>query len=382
MLCVRCPLGASVLVVWIAVGLAQAQPATQPAATTEPTPTTTRAADVAATVNGHPILVSAVEELLRQRTPKEVREHPDAESLLAQPRAMYLDMFVVDHLLDEEVAREKIQISDAEMAELIDGELRAYLSNSGLTRDEFDTQLLSQRNQTLEQFVANRVSDPAVRASHARKRLIEKRAPQVKEVGDDEIVQYYERRRERAYTRPEQVRVSHILVVTEDMTPEQKAEARKKAEHFLELARKPDADFAALASRYSECPSRAKGGDLGLTPRRGGLAEPLAAAAFALEIGQVSGIVEGPTGYHILKVTGRAEPRTIALEDARLGILEALRDQKIRAEMRRLSEELRAKAEIVYSPGWGPPSPAPGAVPAAVPVTPATTAPAAAPPAQ
>jgi peptidyl-prolyl cis-trans isomerase C len=365
---------------WAAVGLAQTLPASQPATASASAPPTTQSTDVAATVNGRPISGAEIDKLVWQRTPKEVLENPQAASVVAQQRARYLDTFVENELLDEQVALAGIQISDAEMAQAVEEELQAYLSNYGTTRDEFDSQLRAQRNRPLEQFAAERIADPAQRAALARKQLLEKKDPDVLQVSDEELQQYYENRRDRAYTLPEQVRVRQILISTLNMNPQQKADARKKAEHILAEARPPAADFAALAARYSDCPSKAKGGDLGFSARRGGLAEPLAAAAFALEVGQLSDILETENGYHLLKVTDKAGPRTIPLEEARRGVLQTLREQKVRTELKRYATELRSKADIVYSPGWAPLAPtASTPVPAQPGGAPATSQPAPAP---
>lgn len=290
---------------------------------------------------------------------------PQAAAAIAQQRARYLDTFVENELLDQQVALAGIAVGDAEMAQAVEEELQSYLSNYGITRDEFDSQLRAQRNRALEQFVAERVADPTQRALLARKQLVEKREPTVLQVSDEEIQQYYEKRRDRAYTLPEQARVSQILFSTLNLTPPQKADIRKKAERILAEVRQPDADFAALATRYSDCPSKIKGGDLGFSARRGGLAEPLAATVFSLEVGQVSDLLETDNGFHIVKVTGKVGPRTLSLEEARLGVLQTLREQKVRTELKRYAAELRSKADIVYSPGWAPLAPTATAPPPA-----------------
>ncbi len=88
--------------------------------------------------------------------------------------------------------------------------------------------------------------------------------------------------------------------VTEDDTIN--ADAKKKAEQVVVEVKKPGADFAALAQKYSQDDaSKAQGGDLG-TFAKGKMTPEFEQAAFALQTGQVSGVVKTQYGYHIIKV--------------------------------------------------------------------------------
>ena len=60
--------------------------------------------------------------------------------------------------------------------------------------------------------------------------------------------------------------------------------------------------FSDIAQTYSACPSSMEGGDLGRFGR-GQMHSKFEAAAFALEVGELSGVVETPFGFHIIKRT-------------------------------------------------------------------------------
>lgn len=99
-------------------------------------------------------------------------------------------------------------------------------------------------------------------------------------------------------------RASHILFsTTPDMSDEQKAEKRQKAEEILQEARS-GANFAALAREHSEGPTSKKGGDLGWF-KEGQMVAPFQEAVMdRTEKGVIPRLVETRFGYHIINVTG------------------------------------------------------------------------------
>lgn len=121
--------------------------------------------------------------------------------------------------------------------------------------------------------------------------------------------------------RPESVYIQHILIGLRGRTPEMAAELAKKvrAEAVAD-----NADFLALADKYSDDPDkRRNGGDLGYNSPTS-FVEPVRKAIAALNRkGQVSEPVQSEFGYHIIRFIDRKPPQQLKYEDVRKKIIDA-----------------------------------------------------------
>lgn len=106
-----------------------------------------------------------------------------------------------------------------------------------------------------------------------------------------------------------QVRARHILFrLPPDATPAQRDSIMKLAQSVrAQVTANGGKTFAELAQKYSDDPgSKAQGGELGFFGK-GQMVGPFETAAFKLQPGQVSDVVETPFGLHIIQVEERKQ---------------------------------------------------------------------------
>jgi len=179
-----------------------------------------------------------------------------------------------------------------------------------------------------------------------RKNLLAERLRQQRfgasQISRREVEEFFREFKDSLGAVPEEVELFHIFVRPKPDSAS-KAVARAKAQILLDSL-KAGVDFAELASRHSEDPgSASRGGDLGLV-RRGQFVKDFEAAVFALNVGQLSGIVETEFGYHLIQLVERrgdavqARHLLIKIERSRAGdsaaiaLLDSLRNRALTGE--------------------------------------------------
>lgn len=98
--------------------------------------------------------------------------------------------------------------------------------------------------------------------------------------------------------------------------------------------------FAEAARQHSDSPSAARGGDLGSFEYYGAVAEPIAEAAFALNVGEVSSPFQSPYGWHLVQLREKL-PGDLSLEDARPLVVKTLSDQMWQTQVERERQSAR-----------------------------------------
>lgn len=167
----------------------------------------------------------------------------------------------------------------------------------------------------------------------------------------------------------------HVLIAVKNDAPateKQSAQAKLTAfkadisKRAAELAAKndPNADpatkakmkieniesaFAEVAAKESDCPSKKNGGDLGFFPRIGVMVEAFSAAAFALEPGTISEVVETQFGYHLILSIEKKAGKDVKFADLKEQVREVY-GERLKLVM---IPQLRQRAQITFATATG-----------------------------
>ncbi len=184
-------------------------------------------------------------------------------------------------------------------------------------------------------------------------------------VSSQEIQQYYDQHKA-DMERPEQVRLSEILISTqttapvktekgetalpETSSPEAVAQAQAKANQIYDMLKK-GAKFDDLAKKYSNGPTSAMGGDLEYF-KRGTLSKELESKVFDLKPGEYTAPIQTRQGFVILKVTEHQSSGVPPLKEVESQIQEQIYVTKMQPALRDYLTKLREDAYIDIKPNY------------------------------
>jgi peptidyl-prolyl cis-trans isomerase C len=266
--------------------------------------------------------------MLKEQIPADKHEQAKAEI-----RKGLIDGFINRTLLNREIAAQKVTATEKEIAEVMES-MKSQLP-PGVTMDEF--------------MKKNQIDIATMRADFEMsikvKKLIEKEGTRIK-VADKEISDFYEKNKDK-FRKPETVHARQILVSkspedTKKNLTEKMARAKDLRKKLLE-----GADFADLAAKNSDCPSKQVGGDLG-TFTRGQMVKPFEDAAFSQEKNAIGPVVETDFGFHIIQVLDHQASQVVKLDkDTKQRITAHLGNQKWQGAFDGIVKRLKASANIV-----------------------------------
>jgi peptidyl-prolyl cis-trans isomerase SurA len=259
---------------------------------------------IAATVDDRIILVSEVEsqlELLAMESNIDLSNKAVSDSLKRQ----ILKQMIDDKLILIEAEKDTtISVTSKEIEDALNQHIERIKSQFP-SEQVFLTQL-SAEGLTLREL-RTRYRDE-VKNQLYKERYLNKRLGKIS-ISSGEVKEFYSDFADSLPKRPAGVHLAHILITS---SPSQATKDSLYAFAEVILGKvKAGEDFALLAKNYSDDATGANGGDLGWF-NKGDMVPAFEAAAFALEPGQVSDIVETQYGYHIIKVTEKKGNRVRA----------------------------------------------------------------------
>lgn len=290
---------------------------------------------IVAVVNNEPILLSEVDALCKYALEQVPATLPldEAVERKREIRRQTLDTLIDERLMDQQVREQRIEVKDEEVEKY----LNMIKSENNLTDEQFAL-ALQQEGLTLAEFKQKQ------RDRIEKQKLMGREIQSKLRVSEKEVEQYY-REHYKQGAGAQKVKASHILFsVPVGTEPEQEEAVRAKAEKVLAEIR-AGKDFAELAKKYSDDPSAALGGDLGWF-RRGDMVAAFEKVAFGLKVGSVSDLVRTRFGYHIIKVTDKAEDQPPGLDKVSLEIRKRLIKDLERRLVRGWLDDLRRRSFI------------------------------------
>lgn len=278
---------------------------------------------VVAEVNGEPVKGDRFlrqYSLFKRRT--KVQTQND-EALEKELREGILDHIIRAELIAKEAEKAGVAVSpeaeEKEIGEMLKGispaRLQVILEKEGQTYDEWKENV--RQNLLIEKLIAAKI------------------APQV-DVPEADVKRYFDEHPDE-FKRAAQARVFHVLCDTY-------ADADRAR---LELTR--GAKFDEVAQKFSKSPEGAAGGDLG-NVSQGDMPKELDDIIFKLKAGELSKVVQSPYGFHVLKVTEFAKPRSMTFDEARNGIRGRMFQERLDGKFELWLKETRNNAQVkVYS---------------------------------
>lgn len=318
----------------------------------------------AAEVNGKAISLLEFQQIYSNYIRQMQTYRPDFNPSGAE--AAHLKKMIVDHMVNQELMA---QVSAQDGLSIPDKELAAIIQKRIFGNEKFDADQYKKIVQNVFQTTESQFEDMV------RKELLSQRAGELIETGalitTDELKQAFQDRKNKAsldfvkidpayfkskqapsneqaqafaakniedikayyndhikdYRSEKKVKARHILVKVSPQATESEKTAAKEKIMAAHKRVKANEDFAKVAQEVSQDGSAQNGGDLGYFGQ-GTMVKPFEEAAFKLNPGEVSEIVETPFGYHIIKVEDIKLPSHQGIDSVKLEIAKILLEKR------------------------------------------------------
>lgn len=210
-------------------------------------------------------------------------------------RTNALESLVDQKAMLVKAAEDSVVVDERQVDQVLDERIKAMTQQLGSEEkvEEYFGQPMRKIRRTLRRDISEAMLVRTLQQKKFREVKISRR----------EVEQFYHAMKDSLPGIKESARLSHILLNIQAGEEATKA-ARAKAEELLTRIRAGE-NFAELAGKFSEDPgSQKRGGELGFI-QRGDFVREFEEAAFALQPGEISGLVQSQFGIHIIQMIDR-----------------------------------------------------------------------------
>ncbi len=276
--------------------------------------------------------VDKVVKLMEAQLEPAVNER-EAADRRQQMRKVAIDRLIEDKLFAQEVARQKLKVSDRE----IDNYLVRLKKSNHLNDEQFAAQL-SRRGLTPQEYRED------LRKDMLKHRLI---AQQVKDkvvISDEQVKQFYQKHMDQ-YRKQDRVRIRALFrTMPDDAAPATKEAVKQKAQD-LRAQVAGGAALAGLAKQYSQGPGAPQGGEIGPVAAAD-LLPAMRQALVALKPGELSPVLEVPGGYVFFRLLERTGTQVEPLDKVSDDIRKKLQNDALEKKFQEWMKNLRAKTYV------------------------------------
>ena len=244
-----------------------------------------------------------------------------------------LDILIEEKLLDQEVKKAGIKVT----AKDIEGAIDDIKGRNAITQEDLE-KALAKDGISIEAFKKQ------IETRLQRMKFLQWAMKVESKAGEKELRDFYQKNIDQ-YRTDESYRPGHILfTVPKEASPQEGLEIRKKCQMVLDKINRGE-DFGEMALLYSEDASKKDRGDLGFF-KRGELLPVFEQEALRLEIGEVSGIVQTPVGFHLIKLLDRKRGTAPPFEEIKERVQADYHEVETQEAIKQFLSTLKEKAVI------------------------------------
>jgi len=281
-------------------------------------------------------------------------------------RSDMLESLISSVLIAQAAEKSGLSVSEQDLNRVLqsqkqsaEGQLHQKINDA-----QFKQLIITQTGSTWEDYLSG-IKEQLLQQSYItknKKSLFEA----IKVPDNDEIENKYNENIQHFFN-PEYIRVSMIFIPNLNKDVEKGTVAKKKLEEaYLEL-KNGSISFDDAVLKYSEEESiKYRGGDIGYVGRDNRnlklqLGEDFFNNMFKLPVNEISKVLVSNSGYHILKITEKLEPKLLKLDDPiapgnklsvrdyiKDGLLQEKQQEVLAKALKEINSELKLQAEIIY----------------------------------